>query len=120
MKTKLFPFITTGLAAILIAPAFALEAPEDEAPPPPPAAGGQAALPALPEIKLPATPHEQAAFLGIVSARIPEVLTDHLGLKQGEGIIVRALVPDGPAAQAGVTVNDVITKVSGKAIGSPA
>lgn len=117
MKTKSFPFITTGLAAILIAPAFALEAPEDEAPPPPPAAGGQAALP---DIKLPAKPREQAAFLGIVSGGIPQVLTDHLSLKPGEGIIVRSLVPDGPAAQAGVTVNDVITKVSGKAVGTPA
>lgn len=117
MKPKSSPFLTTGLAAFLIAPAFALEAPADDAPPPPPAAGNQAALP---EIKLPAKPREQAAFLGIVSGGVPEILTDHLGLKPGEGVIVRSLVPNGPAAQAGVAVNDVITKVSGKAIGSPA
>jgi serine protease Do len=116
MKLKSSPFLTTGLAAFLITPAFALEAPADDAPPPP-AAEDQAALP---EIKLPAKPKEQAAFLGIVSGKVPEILTDHLGLKEGEGVIVRSLVPNGPAAQAGVAVNDVITKVSGKAIGSPA
>lgn len=117
MKPKSFPFLTTGLAALLIAPAFALEAPEDDAPPPPPAAGNQAALP---EIKLPAKPREQAAFLGIVSGGVPEFLTDHLGLNPGEGALVRSLVPDGPAAHAGVAVNDVITKISGKVVGSPA
>lgn len=116
MKPKSSPFLTTGLAAFLITPAFALEAPADDAPPPP-AAEDQAALP---EIKLPTKPKDQAAFLGIVSGEVPDILTDHLGLKSGEGVIVRSLVPNGPAAQAGVAVNDVITKVSGKAVGSPA
>ncbi len=118
MKTKSFPFITAGLAAVLITPAFALEAPVDDAPPPP-AVESDAALP---EIKL-AAPQAKAkadsAFLGVVSGDIPEMLADHLDLKTGEGIIVRSLVPDGPAAQSGIAVNDVITKVAGQPVGSP-
>ena len=35
MKTKPSKFITAGLAAFLIAPAFAIEGPEDDTPPPP-------------------------------------------------------------------------------------
>ncbi len=116
MKLKSSPVLATGLAVFLTTPAFALEAPADNAPPPPAAADQTAP----PEVKPPAKPREQAAFLGIVSGEVPEILTDHLGLNSGEGVIVRSLVPDGPAARAGVAVNDVITKVSGKAVGSPA
>jgi len=121
MKTHKFPFVTAGLAAILMTPAFALDAPADDAPPP---ATAQATGAKLPEIKLqpeqsPA-PKAQVAFLGIVSGDVPEMLVDHLDLKPGEGIIVRSLVPDGPAAKSGITVNDVILCVAGQPIGSPA
>ena len=77
---------------------------------------------ALPEIKLPAAQPEaqaQTAFLGVVSSEVPDMLAGHLDLKPGEGVIVRSLVPDGPAAQAGIAVNDVITKVAGQPVGSP-
>lgn len=115
MKTNPFPFLTTA-AAVLLTPAFALEAPEDDAPPPPVAEGGAA----LPEIKLPAKPQAEAAFLGVVSGEVPEMLADHLGLESGEGVVVRSLVPEGPAAAAGIAVNDVIVKVAGQPVGSPA
>jgi len=103
----------------MITPALALEAPEDNAPPP--AARQDTAK--LPEIKLqpevmPA-PKAQAAMLGVVSGEVPEMLVDHLQLKPGEGVIVRSLVPEGPACQAGVNANDVIVKVAGKPVGSP-
>jgi hypothetical protein len=121
MKTNSLPYLKAGLAAALITPVFALEAPADDSPPPP-ALEQEAAK--LPEIKLlaqpePAAAMAQTAFLGVVSGHVPEVLADHLNLKPGEGIIVRSLVPDGPAAKAGITVNDVITRVAGQAVGSP-
>jgi hypothetical protein len=140
MKTKPFPFITAALTAALVSPAFALEAPADDAPPPPVTSQPQGPMDdpgprplkpndiALPEIKLPA-PGEPAvrnkavnetAFLGVVSGDIPDMLADHLGLKFGGGVVVRSLVPDGPAAKAGVAMHDVITKVNGQAVGSPA
>ena len=117
MKTKSLS-IATGFAAMLIAPAFALEAPEDDAPPPPLPVEKEGALP---EIKLPAAPPKaqiETAFLGVVSSEVPEMLADHLGLNPGEGVIVRSLVPDGPAAKSGVAVNDVIQKVAGQPIGN--
>lgn len=126
MKSKTSPFYVTALAAFLITPAFALEAPADDAPPPP-----VADQPAgkLPEFKLPqgkpAQPQPQAgkkaesAFLGVISDTVPDMLAEHLALKPDEGIIVRALVPEGPAAKSGITVNDVITKVAGQPVGSP-
>lgn len=123
MKTKTLSSITAALASVLIAPAFALEAPADNAPPPP------VDQPAdkLPEFKLPQAPiappqaeaKEESAFLGVVSGEVPELLADHLNLKSGEGILVRSLVPDGPAAKAGIAVNDVIIKVAGQPVGSP-
>jgi serine protease Do len=117
MKTKSFPFITAGLAAALITPSFALEPPADDAPPPP---AVEAEAVALPEIKLPA-PNAKAdsAFLGVVSGEVPEMLADHLDLKTGEGVVVRSLVENGPAAAAGIAVNDVITRVAGLPVGSP-
>ena len=121
MKTHSFQFVTAGFAALTM-PAFALEAPEDDAPPPPAIAEQKDAKP--PEIKLQAeaipAPKSQAAFLGVVSGDVPEILADHLGLKPGEGVLVRSLVPDGPAAKSGIIANDVILRVAGQAIGSPA
>lgn len=122
MKTKSSSFIKAGLAAVLISPAFALEAPADDAPPPPLPVEKEVSLP---EIKLPAAPaaqpkmQVQTPFLGVVSSEVPDMLAGHLDLKPGEGIIVRSLVPDGPAAKSGIAVNDVITKVAGQPVGSP-
>jgi membrane-associated protease RseP (regulator of RpoE activity) len=123
MKTNPFLLFTTGLA-VLTPSIFALEAPADDAPPPPAAAESpRKNLADLPEIKLPSAKgpetQSQAAFLGVVSGDLPELLAEHLNLKPGEGIIVRSLVPDGPAAKSGVRVNDVICRVSGQPVGSP-
>jgi hypothetical protein len=54
----------------------------------------------------------------VVSAAIPEMLATHIGVKPGAGIVVRAVMPDGPAAKAGVAVYDVITQIGGHVIGS--
>ena len=119
MKTQSSLLITVGLAAAIVSHAFALEAPADDAPPPPLVAENEVALP---EIKLPAAPPKvqaATAFLGVVSSEVPEMLADHLVLKPGEGVVVRSLVPDGPAAKTGIAVNDVITKVGGQPVGSP-
>ena len=121
MKTKISSLITASLTAALIPTAFALEAPADDAPPPvvdrsvvkplrfdPPSAREN--LPESPE-----TP-----FLGIVTSDVPEMLAEHLDLKADEGIIVRSLMPDGPAAKAGIAVHDVITRMDDQLIHSPA
>jgi membrane-associated protease RseP (regulator of RpoE activity) len=114
MKTKpLFP-IAMVLAAGLPIAARAIEAPEDDAPPPPAADAKPAAVnPA------PAAPAKlESAYLGVVASGVPAALADHLGLQPGEGVVVSALMPDGPAAKAGLAAHDVITRVAGQPVGS--
>lgn len=113
MKTIFLTTLTAGLAAV---PVYAIEAPPDDAPPPvevaPPAAPPMAPPAAAPMVKA------ETAYLGVVSTVIPEMLAEHLGLQAGEGIVVRALMPDGPAAKAGLAVHDVITRIAGQPVGS--
>lgn len=120
MKTKSSRFIQAFLAVAIASPAFALEGPEDDAMPPPPSTSGGAAA-GLPVIPLPraAKPAKAMAFLGVISSETPDMLAEHLDLKQGEGVVVRSVVPDSPAAKAGVSLNDIITKVSGEPVGTP-
>jgi hypothetical protein len=112
MKPYPLTYLTAGFTALLMTPAFAIEAPEDTTPPP-----AEALAEAAPE-KNPA-PQEASAFLGVVTADVSEPLVEHLGLKAGEGVLVRALMPDGPAAKAGLGVYDIITHIAGKPVGSP-
>jgi len=106
------------LSAVLVVPALpvcAIEAPLDTAPPPPEVAqvAGDEAEQAAP----PAEQHERA-YLGVVATAVPDMLAAHLGLKEGEGIVLRALLPESPAAKAGLAMHDVITRISGEPVGS--
>jgi serine protease Do len=113
-----FPITTAGIAIMLAARAAAIEAPSDDAPPPPIAeAAHNAPVPANQEIKPEAK--AETPYLGVVSSAIPEMLAVHLDLKAGEGVLVRGVMPDGPAAKAGIAVHDIITRVGGQAVGSP-
>lgn len=110
MKTLSLITLSAGFVTGTV---LAIEAPPDNAPAPgevtPPVAEAPAA-------ELPA--QEKSAYLGVVSSAIPEMLAGHLGLQAGEGIVVSALMPDGPAAQAGLAVHDVITRIGDKPVGS--
>lgn len=128
MKTKSSKLILTGFASLMITPAFALEAPADNSPPPQMNRPEPTNMPRLRVVPAQANDAaktqgnqtvEEGAFLGIVSGEVPDCLADHVGLKEGEGVIVRAVVPDSPAGKAGITVNDVITSVGGESVGSP-
>lgn len=129
MRTTL-PF---GFAVLLGAAgaALAIEPPGSAAPIPPqsgpaeevepsaepPAAledGGAARSDAAPE----PVPEAPRAYLGVGGAQVPDLLREHLGLAAGEGVVVRSLDPEGPAAKAGLAGNDVITRVGGKPVGS--
>lgn len=111
------------ISTALVSSSIAIEAPADNAPPPALPEGQTAPLPEIkrdtqPGITIPAIPKD-APFLGVVSGMVPEMLADHLKLKPGTGVIIRSLVPDGPASKAGLTINDVITRVAGKPVNSP-
>jgi hypothetical protein len=113
-------FIITGTVTLALAPVFTLHAIEgepDDARPPlvvPPAGAAPDAQPNE------AAPVEKAAlpYLGVVSNPVTPTLAEHLALKPGEGIVVGAVMPDGPAEKAGVAVHDVITHLGGEPVGS--
>ena len=110
-----------GLAALTASPAFAIEPPDDNAPPPTVQPAEQPAeQPAKPAAEKPAAEAAAAAFLGVGTSSVPEALAAHLNLKPEEGVLVRSLDPNGPAAKAGLAEHDVITKIDGQAVGSHA
>jgi serine protease Do len=129
MKTTISPFNTAATLGVLIfagiaANSVAIEAPADNAPPVPVAdQGDKKADRQLPQFKLDEAQQPAAkvepAFLGVVSGEIPEMLAYHLDLAPGQGVIIRSLVPQGPAASAGLSLNDIVTGVAGKAVSSP-
>jgi len=127
MKTKPSTLLSAGIAAALAAPAFALDAPADNSPPPPAVNSPAADAPAIKPLRFdpPAAEKElpeapATAFLGVVTSDVTDDLAEHLDLKAGEGIIVRSLMPDGPAAKSGISVRDVITHMGDQVINSPA
>ena len=119
MKTNSFTRIKAGLAALLITPAYAIEAPSDDAPPPPPVVGAEPAGQTPDADAAKPAAKAETAYLGVVTSGVPQMLADHLGLKQGEGIVIGAVMPDGPAAKAGIAVHDIITRIGDKAVNSP-
>ncbi len=115
MKTNPFITFTAGLAAMLSGQAYAIEGPADDAPPPPAVESKTETAPAVEA--MPAAKTEKA-YLGVVSSSIPDVLAEHLGIKADEGIVVGSVMPDGPAAKAGISVNDIITRVADQPVNS--
>ncbi|HQQ62630.1 MAG TPA: trypsin-like peptidase domain-containing protein [Pseudomonadales bacterium] len=53
--------------------------------------------------------HVVRGWLGIESLAVPEYAAHELGLSKGQGIVVRAVYPGGPADEAGLQAGDVIT-----------
>lgn len=113
MKNKSFTPAAAGFAFLLASPVFAIEAPADDAPAPPAA---EAELEIKPAAEEPAK--EAKAYLGVESAQVPDMLAEHLGLKPGEGVFIRSVMPDGPAAKAGLQANDVLLRIGGAAVGN--
>jgi hypothetical protein len=54
----------------------------------------------------------QRAALGVHLAPVPAAVQAHLGLKDGEGAMVRSVVPGSPAEKAGVSQYDVVLAVA--------
>ena len=59
------------------------------------------------------------AFIGVQLAPVDPVLAGALGRDDGKGAVVSQVVPDSPAAKAGLRVGDVITAVDGHAVDAP-
>jgi membrane-associated protease RseP (regulator of RpoE activity) len=63
---------------------------------------------------------EPRPFLGVVTEPLPTVLRDYIDLPEGEGILLKQIVPEGPAAQAGLESNDILLRVNDRPVNSPA
>jgi hypothetical protein len=119
--------LTAITVSFMATRAPAVEAPADDAPPPARSLAREknSVAPPAPQTDAPrprVTQQDQnakagSAFLGVVSEPVPETFTSHLGIDKA--IVVKGLMPDGPAAQAGITANDIITHIGGQAIHSP-
>lgn len=122
--------IPASISLLTMVPVMAIEPPKDDAPPPP------SIKPSSPPDSSSTSPtsnienheeqsrstlptQESSAFIGIISDDIPDALSAHIGVKKGEGVIIRDLAPNGPAENAGFVKFDVITHVGGKTVGSP-
>lgn len=53
-------------------------------------------------------PKVPVTFLGVETSSVPRVVSEQLGLPKGFGLVVDYVVPDGPAAAAGVQQNDIL------------
>jgi serine protease Do len=53
-------------------------------------------------------PKVPVTYLGVETSGVPRVVSDQLGLPRGFGLVVDYVVPNGPAAAAGVQQNDIL------------
>ena len=115
MKTK-----TIILMAVSLFPLTAFSQPQT--PPPAPPNPPAAPVPPVPprdrdrEDRMPKVP---VTCLGVETSEVPSVLCDQLGLPKGFGLVVDYVVPDGPAAAAGVQQNDIIKMLNDQILTDP-
>jgi S1-C subfamily serine protease len=64
-------------------------------------------------------PGRQSAFLGVGTRPLTPAEKSRLGVTANEGVVVAEVVPNTPAAQAGLQADDVITAVNGKPVTNP-
>jgi serine protease Do len=113
MKTK--PIITIAAIALLPIAAFTQTPPVPPPPPGPPPNGpvGPGGDRDRHEKKVPVT------YLGVETSDVPRVVSEQLGLPKGFGLVVDYVVPDGPAAAAGVQQNDIIKMLNDQILTEP-
>jgi PDZ domain-containing protein len=115
MKTKTISVI----AALSLLPGAGFAQPPP-APPNPPSAP----LPPLPPNPPKDRDHDKGpkvpvTFLGVETSEVPRVVSEQLGLAKGFGLVVDYVVPDGPAAAAGVQQNDILKMLNDQILMQP-
>ena len=106
MKTKTIAIIAAfGLLPIT---GFAQTPPAPPNPPNPPSAPLPPTPPKDRDHDRDKGPKVPVTFLGVETSSVPRVVSEQLGLAKGFGLVVDYVVPDGPAAAAGVQQNDII------------
>ncbi len=113
MKTKIILTLITTL--LLGAAALAQPSPVPPAPPAPPSAP----VPPIPSDRREKLPKVPVTFLGVETSGVPRVVSEQLGLAKGFGLVVDYVVPDGPAAAAGVQQNDIVKMLNDQILTEP-
>src|SRR5947207_3495619 len=110
MKMKLTAIITClvllGIAGFAQTPPTPPQPPGPGHPPGPPSDHEKA--PKVPTI-----------FLGVETSQVPTVVSEQLGLSKGLGLVVEYVVPDRPAAAAGVQQNDILKMLNDQILIEP-
>jgi serine protease Do len=109
MKIKLIAVITS--VAFLPIAGFTQTPPVPPQPPAPPhlpPPGGAEKAPKVPVI-----------VLGVETSQVPTVVSEQLGLSKGLGLVVEYVVPDSPAATAGIQQNDILKMLNDQILIEP-
>jgi serine protease Do len=114
MKTQIILLLTTALL-----PLTTLAQPSAPATPPLPAVAPNPAAPPLPPRARDREPKVPVTFLGVETSDVPSVVCEQLGLPKGFGLVVDYVVPDGPAAMAGVQQNDILKMLNDQILTDP-
>jgi len=110
---------TATIATLVLLPIAAFSQPNPPNPPSPPP-GPPPIGPVGPgndrdrhEKKVPVT------YLGVETDGVPRVVSEQLGLPKGFGLVVEYVVPDGPAAAAGIQQNDILRMLNDQILTEP-
>src|SRR5438094_4430796 len=87
-------------------------------PVPPPQPPGPHGPPGLPggHDKAPKVP---VTYLGVETSQVPDVVSEQLGMAKGLGLVVEYVVPNSPAASAGVQQNDILKMLNDQILIEP-
>jgi hypothetical protein len=115
MKTKTISVI----AALGLLPGVGFAQPPP-APPNPP----NAPMPPIPPNPPKDRDHDKGpkvpvTFLGVETSEVPRVVSEQLGLAKGFGLVVDYVVPEGPAAAAGVQQSDILKMLNDQILVQP-
>ncbi|MBI5248002.1 MAG: DegQ family serine endoprotease [Desulfomonile tiedjei] len=64
----------------------------------------------------PSAPAETSDELGVEIEKVPVAAAEQMGLKEGEGVQIKDLQPDGTGSRMGLRAGDVILEVDGKSV----
>ncbi len=95
--------------------------------PPTPQTPSVAPVPPVPPLPLPSRgdrdrerlPKVPITYLGVETSSVPSVVAEQLGLAKGFGLVVDYVVPDGPAAAAGLQANDILKMLNDQILLEP-
>jgi hypothetical protein len=118
MKTK--TIATIAAFSLLPVIGFAQPPPAPPNPPNPPNAPNPPTPPNPPKDReRDRGPKVPVTFLGVETSEVPRVVSEQLGLARGFGLVVDYVVPDGPAAAAGVQQSDILKMLNDQILMEP-